>query len=65
MPSDPVHGVTNELPKLIPMFRQADDRLLICATNSVRALDPAFLQRGRFDCIIPIGPPYATARIAM
>jgi len=65
VPSDPAHGVTNELLKLIPVFRQRDERLLICATNSVRSLDSAFLRPGRFDYIIPIGPPDATARAAI
>jgi transitional endoplasmic reticulum ATPase len=65
VPSDPAHGVTNELLKLIPAFRQRDERLLICATNSVRSLDSAFLRHGRFDYIIPIGPPDATARAAI
>ncbi|MBV8291152.1 MAG: ATP-binding protein, partial [Mycobacterium sp.] len=65
IPSDPAHGVTNELLKLIPVFRQRDERLLICATNSVRSLDSAFLRPGRFDYIIPIGPPHATARAAI
>ncbi len=46
---DPGHGVTNELLKLIPTFREHDDRLLVCATNSVRSLDTAFLRPGRFD----------------
>ena len=65
VPSDPAHGATNELLKLIPVFRQRDERLLICATNSVRSLDSAFLRPGRFDYIIPIGPPDATARAAI
>jgi transitional endoplasmic reticulum ATPase len=65
LPSDPAHGVTNELLKCIPAFRQHDERLLICATNSVRSLDSAFLRPGRFDYIIPIGPPDATARAAI
>ena len=65
VPSDPAHRVTNELLKLIPAFRQCDDRLLICATNSVHSLDSAFLRPGRFDYIIPIGPPDATARAAI
>jgi transitional endoplasmic reticulum ATPase len=30
-------GVTNQMLKLIPPFREQDERLLICATNSVRA----------------------------
>lgn len=65
VPSDPAHGVTNELLKLIPAFRQRDERLLICATNSVRSLDSAFLRPGRFDYIIPIGAPDAAARAAI
>jgi transitional endoplasmic reticulum ATPase len=65
IPSDPAHGVTNELLKLIPAFRQHDERLLICATNSVRSLDSAFLRPGRFDYIIPVGPPDAEARAAI
>ncbi|NUU24405.1 MAG: GNAT family N-acetyltransferase, partial [Streptomycetaceae bacterium] len=59
------HTVTNELLKLIPDFRERTGRLLVCATNSVRSLDPAFLRPGRFDYIIPIGTPDATARRAM
>ncbi|MFD7987755.1 ATP-binding protein [Kitasatospora indigofera] len=62
---DPGHGVTNELLKLIPRFREHDDRLLVCATNSVRSLDPAFLRPGRFDHVIPIGPPDPVARAAI
>ncbi|GAA5703503.1 AAA family ATPase [Streptomyces avermitilis] len=62
---DPGHGVTNELLKLIPGFRDHDDRLLICATNSVRSLDPAFLRPGRFDYVIPVGPPDPAARAAI
>ncbi|WP_425276350.1 ATP-binding protein [Streptomyces carpinensis] len=62
---DPGHGVTNELLKLIPVFRESDARLLACATNSVRSLDAAFLRPGRFDYVIPIGPPDPTARAAI
>ena len=62
---DPGHGVTNELLKLIPGFREHDDRMLICATNSVRSLDPAFLRPGRFDYVIPIMPPDPSARAAI
>lgn len=54
-------AVTNELLKLIPRFRDGE-RLLICATNAVSRLDPAFTRPGRFDCIIPIGPPDEDAR---
>jgi transitional endoplasmic reticulum ATPase len=58
-------GVTNEILKLIPPFREQDARLLICATNSVRALDGAFLRHGRFDYVIPVGPPDPVARQAI
>jgi MoxR-like ATPase/GNAT superfamily N-acetyltransferase len=58
-------GVTNEMLKLIPPFREQGERLLICATNSVRALDSAFLRHGRFDYVIPIGPPDLPAREAV
>ncbi|MFI9616121.1 ATP-binding protein [Streptomyces sp. NPDC052023] len=62
---DPGHGVTNELLKLIPVFREQDARLLVCSTNSVRSLDAAFLRPGRFDYVIPIGPPDPAARSAI
>jgi GNAT superfamily N-acetyltransferase len=58
-------GVTNEMLKLIPPFRERDERLLICATNSVRDLDTAFLRHGRFDYVIPVGPPDDQARAAI
>ena len=58
-------GVTNEMLKLIPPFREQDERLLICATNSVRDLDTAFLRHGRFDYVIPVGPPDDEARQAI
>ena len=59
------HGVTNEMLKLIPAFREQEGRLLVCATNSVRALDAAFLRHGRFDYVIPVGPPDVEARLAI
>ncbi len=65
VPTSSVHGVTNELLKLIPAFRERDTRLLVAATNSVRSLDSAFLRPGRFDYLIPVGPPDATARRAL
>jgi len=61
-PPGPLQGVTNELLKLIPMFRERPERLLIVATNFIRALDDAFLRHGRFDYVIPIGLPDAQAR---
>ncbi|MDJ0346491.1 GNAT family N-acetyltransferase [Streptomyces sp. H10-C2] len=61
--ADPVSvGVVNELLKLIVRFRDRDSRLLVCATNNVAALDPAFLRHGRFDHVLPIGPPDPEAR---
>lgn len=61
-PPAPSQGVTNELLKLIPLFREGKGRLLIVATNFIRALDAAFLRHGRFDYVIPIGLPDADAR---
>ena len=58
-------GVVNELLKTIPGFRVAPGRLLVCATNFVHAIDAAVLRPGRFDLLIPIGPPDATARDAL
>ncbi|WP_214324308.1 ATP-binding protein [Nonomuraea sediminis] len=59
------HSITNELLKLIPGFRERDERLLVCATNSISSLDPAFLRPGRFDYVVPIGTPDAVARRAI
>lgn len=64
-PASGMHGVTNELLKLIPGFREGEERLLVCATNSIRSLDSAFLRPGRFDYLIPIGTPDAAARTAI
>ncbi len=58
-------GVVNELLKSIVRFRDRDSRLLICATNNVAALDPAFLRHGRFDYVLPVGPPDHEARRAL
>ncbi|GAB3603150.1 ATP-binding protein [Microbacterium aureliae] len=64
-PPSPTQGVTNELLKLVAEFRETEGRLLICATNFVRALDAAFLRHGRFDYVLPIGLPDAAARRAI
>jgi SpoVK/Ycf46/Vps4 family AAA+-type ATPase/N-acetylglutamate synthase-like GNAT family acetyltransferase len=64
-PPSPLQGVTNELLKIIPAFREQPGRLLVCATNFIRALDPAFLRHGRFDYVIPIGLPDEAARLAI
>ncbi|GAA4345262.1 ATP-binding protein [Microbacterium rhizosphaerae] len=65
IPPSPTQGVTNELLKLVADFRDREGRLLICATNFIRALDAAFLRHGRFDYVIPIGLPDADARRAI
>lgn len=64
-PPSPTQGVTNELLKLIPAFRERPGKLLICATNFIRAIDDAFLRHGRFDYVIPIGLPDDEARRAI
>jgi len=58
-------GVVNELLKALVGFRQHPGRLFIGATNSVRSLDPAFLRHGRFDYVLPVGPPDPLARQAL
>ncbi|PRB43019.1 AAA family ATPase [Arthrobacter sp. MYb23] len=60
-----LQGVTNELLKIIPAFREQPGGILICATNFIRSLDLAFLRHGRFDYVIPIGAPDAAARAAI
>lgn len=60
-----LHGVTNELLKVIPAFRQRSNRLLVAATNAVHSLDPAVVRPGRFDYVIPIGSPDEEARRAL
>jgi len=64
-PPSATQGVTNELLKIIPAFRDQPGRLLVCATNFIRALDSAFLRHGRFDYVIPIGLPDVAARQAI
>ncbi|WP_234326426.1 ATP-binding protein [Streptomyces sp. NRRL S-337] len=58
-------GIVNELLKAIVRFRSRDGRLLVCATNNVTTLDPAFLRHGRFDYVVPLGPPDQQARAAL
>jgi transitional endoplasmic reticulum ATPase len=58
-------AVVNELLKSLVTFRERSGRLLVCATNSVRVLDAAFLRHGRFDYVLPIGTPDADARHAL
>jgi transitional endoplasmic reticulum ATPase len=58
-------AVVNELLKAILRVRDVPGRLLICATNSIAALDPAVIRPGRFDLVVPIGPPDSEARLAL
>jgi transitional endoplasmic reticulum ATPase len=58
-------SVTNEFLKQIPRFRTVPHHLLVCATNWVGTLDPAFLRPGRFDYVLPVGPPDDIARAAI
>ncbi len=58
-------SVTNEFLKQIPRMREAPHHLLACATNAVGLLDPAFLRPGRFDYVLPVGPPNEDARAAI
>ena len=58
-------SVTNEFLKQIPRFREAPHHLLVCATNAIGSLDGAFLRPGRFDYVLPAGPPDAEARRAI
>ncbi|MFM2105184.1 MAG: hypothetical protein RL338_216 [Chloroflexota bacterium] len=60
-----LHGVTNELLKVIPAFRRRSNRLLVAATNAVHSLDPAVLRPGRFDYVVAIGSPDEDARRAL
>ncbi|MWV60079.1 ATP-binding protein [Rathayibacter sp. VKM Ac-2754] len=64
-PPSALQGVTNELLKIIPAFRDQPNRLLVCATNFIRSLDSAFLRHGRFDYVIPIGLPDDDARFSI
>src|SRR5216683_2264600 len=48
-----------------PAVPERDERLLMCATNSVRDLDTTFLRHGRYDYLIPVGPPDKEARQAI
>lgn len=58
-------SVTNEFLKQIARFHETAQHLLMCATNFVSHLDPAFLRPGRFNYVVPIGPPDGDARAAI
>jgi SpoVK/Ycf46/Vps4 family AAA+-type ATPase len=54
--------IVNELLKATPTFKSRPGRLMVMATNSIAAIDPAMLRPGRFDLIIPVGAPDAGGR---
>ncbi|MGO8862097.1 MAG: GNAT family N-acetyltransferase [Acidimicrobiales bacterium] len=54
--------LVNELLKAIPSFKSRPGRLMVLATNSIAAIDPALLRPGRFDLIIPVGAPDVVGR---
>lgn len=58
-------SVTNEFLRQIPRLREVSSHLLVCATNWVDRLDSAFLRPGRFDYVLPVGPPDVDAREAI
>ena len=58
-------AVVNELLKAVVRIREAGGRLLVCATNSIGSLDPAVVRPGRFDLVLPVGPPDSEARAAL
>jgi transitional endoplasmic reticulum ATPase len=58
-------SVTNEFLKQIPRFHEVPHHLLTCATNWISRLDPALLRPGRFDYLLPVGPPDEEARHAI
>ncbi len=47
--------LSNEFLKQLPKVREAQNLLLICATNNIRMLNPALLRPGRFEIIFPVG----------
>ncbi len=54
--------LVNELLKAVPTFKGRPGRLMVMATNSIAAMDPALLRPGRFDLIIPVGAPDGAGR---
>ncbi len=54
--------ITSEVLKQIDGVKQTTNVVLIGATNRPDALDPAILRPGRFDKLVFVKPPVATAR---
>ncbi|HWB71172.1 MAG TPA: ATP-binding protein [Egibacteraceae bacterium] len=59
------YRVTTEFLRQLPRLRDAPHHLLVCATNRIGTVDPGFLRPGRFDYVLPVGPPGEQARAAM
>jgi len=57
--------IVNELLKAVPVFKARPSRLMVMATNSIAAIDPAMLRPGRFDLIIPVGAPDTGGRVEL
>lgn len=53
-------AVVNELLKVLVTFRRREGRLFVCATDSVRTLDSAFLRHGRSTTCCRLGLPTTT-----
>lgn len=56
---------TNELLKAIGRLAPGGQQLLIAATNHIDTLDTAVLRPGRFDLVLPVGPPDEAGREAL
>ena len=57
--------VTTEFLRQVPRLGHASHHVLVCATNVISRLDAAFLRPGRFDHVLPVGPPEDEARGAI
>jgi hypothetical protein len=58
-------GALRELLTHLDGFAPAAAVLTVATTNDVRAIDPALIRAGRFDCVIEVGAPDRTARCAI
>lgn len=54
--------LSNEMLRQLPRFREKKEILMVSATNNIKSLNPALLRPGRFDYILPLGPPRREAR---
>ncbi len=56
--------LTAELLRNLAAVQACGEVLLVAATNYLRSLDPPLLRPGRFDVMIPVGPPDEGGRAA-